>query len=149
MVLAPLVIAVMLAVGSPVAHAEAGFTVFNLNFGKSPRLLPTLHATEVLDAAQENREYDYVAKGYFKVAGKTVARLPTFKGHADANRQHLALTVKRSTRSTIRAAAKHRGVHRVTLTLIYRLVLTTRIPGDQTPITQTAKQYADLTIPRN
>jgi hypothetical protein len=48
-----------------------------------------------------------------QVAGKTVARLPTFKGHAAATRQYLALTVKRSTRSTIRAAAKHRGVHRV------------------------------------
>jgi hypothetical protein len=139
--------AITIAAGAAPALGVGG-PAFTLKFAKDARLLPTLHATEVLDAEQESREYDYVTKGYFKIAGTTVARLPAISGHVDATRQHRTLIVKRSTRSTIRAAAKRRGARRVTLTLVHRLTLTTHIPGDQTPRTQTATQDTHLTIPR-
>lgn len=89
-------------------------------------MLPTLHATEVLDCAEveSGREYDYTARGYFKIRGKTVARLPQIVGHADGTRQRVALAVKRSTRHSIRAAAGRVGARRVTLTLVYRLTQT-------------------------
>ncbi len=97
----------------------------------------------------EHREYDYVAKGYFKIAVETVARLPPFTGHADSTRQHIKLNVKRSTRSTIRSAARRHGKRSVDLTLVYQLTQTNRAAGDRAPETQTAKQYVDLNIPRN
>lgn len=109
------------------ARADCGFgPPFQLNFGASPRLLPILHATGALDCGElgSGREYDYTARGYFKIHGKTVARLPTITGHADATRRPLRLTVKRSTRHAIRAAARRRGARRVTLTLVYRLTQT-------------------------
>ncbi len=93
--------------------------------------------------ARDGREYDYVVKGYFKVAGNTVARLPSITGHADVTHERLALTLKRSTRNTIRAAAKRRGARRTTLTLVYRLTQANTIPGDQAPRTD---RYADDTF---
>lgn len=131
------------------AQADCGLGApFTLDFGKDPRLLPTVRATEKLDLCEvdSGREYDYTAKGYFKIKGKTVARLPTVTGHANADRERLTLTICRTTRHTIRAAAKKRGARRVTLTLVYRLTKTTG-PG-----TWTGRTYGDdsyLTIPRN
>lgn len=134
--------------GATAAPALADGPTFTLGIRHNAQLLPTLHATELLDAAEEGREYDYVTKGYFKVGGKTVARLPSFRGHADSTREHLRLTVKRSTRSTIRAAAKRRGSRRVILTLVHQLTLTTTIPGDMALRTKTIAQDAYLVIPR-
>ena len=96
-----MVVLVGVAAGAPIVHA-AGGPPLTLNFGKSPQLLPTLHATQVLDAAdvQDGRQYDYSVKGYFKIAGKTVARLPTFTGHVTATRQHSRLREKASTQPT-------------------------------------------------
>ena len=132
------------------AHADCGMgPVFALGFGKAPRLLPTLHATEYLDCGGDGREYDYAVKGYFKVAGSTVARLPSITGHVDASRQHVALNVKRSTRHTIRAAARRRGARRTTLTLVYRLTQTRTVAGDLAPPVQTYATDSFLTIPRN
>jgi hypothetical protein len=131
------------------ARADCGLgPPFTLDLGKDPRLLPTVPATENLDLCEvdSGREYDYTAKGYFKIKGKTVARLPTITGHANADRQRLKLTIGRATRHTIRAAAKTRGARRVTLTLVYRLTQTTE------PVTWTGRPYGDdsyLTIPRN
>lgn len=130
------------------AHADCGLAApFWLDFGKSPRLLPTLHATEVLDCgeADSGREYDYTARGYFKIRGRTVARLPEIAGHADATRQRLALTVKRSTRRTILAAARRAGARRVTLTLVYRLTQT--VPGAGDGSGKAYRSEALLTIP--
>ncbi len=132
------------------AHADCGTgPAFALGFGKAPRLLPTLHPTESLDCGGDGREYDYTVKGYFKVADRTVARLPSFAGHADANIERLPLNVKRSTRHTIRAAAKRRGARRTTLTLVYRLTRTNPVAGDPNPLVQTYSTDAFLTIPRN
>jgi hypothetical protein len=145
-------IAIAILAGAPAAHADCGFgPPFALGFGKSPRLLPTLHATENLDCGDaDGREYDYVAKGYFKVAGRTVARLPSFTGHVNATHEHLTLTVKRSIRHTIRAAAARRGARRTTLTLVYRITQTNTIQGDlASPAVPTYAEDAFLTIPRN
>jgi hypothetical protein len=122
---------------------------FALAIKPNAQLLPVLHATEAVGSPEDGREYDYVTKGYFKVAGKTVARLPSFSGHADRTREHLRLAVKRSTRSTIRAVAKRHGTRRVILTLVHRITLTTNIPGDMAPHTQTVTQDAFLQIPRS
>jgi hypothetical protein len=119
--------------GPSEAQADAGMYTFRLDFGKHPRLLPTLHAKQNLDAAEEDREYDYTAKGYFKIATKTVARLPQFSGHATQALKPISLKVKASTRHTIRAVARrHHGKH-VTLTIVYRLTLTKTFPGDTRP----------------
>jgi hypothetical protein len=66
---------------------------FALAIKPNAQLLPVLHATEAVGSPEDGREYDYVTKGYFKVAGKTVARLPSFSGHADRTREHLRLAV--------------------------------------------------------
>ena len=142
------------ALGAPgattTAQADCGTgPVFVLGFGKTPSLLPTLRPTEYLDCGGDGREYDYTVKGYFKVAGRTVARLPTFTGHADASVERLALNVKRSTRHTIRAAAKRRGARRTTLTLVYRITQTNTVPGDLAGPVGTYATDAHLTIPRN
>lgn len=145
-----IVAAITVVAAAPAAHADCGFgPPFLLGFGKSPRLVTTLHATETLDCGDaDGREYDYVVRGYFKVAGKTVARLPGITGHADGTHDRVTVTVKRSTRDTIHAAAERHGAHRTTLTLVYRLTQTNTIPGDQAP--RTPQPYADdtfLTIP--
>ena len=128
------------------ARADAGMYIFRLDFGKNPRLLPTLHAKQNLDAAQETREYDYTAKGYFKIANKTVARLPQFTGHATQTLKPITLKVKSSTRRTIRAAAKRHHAKHVILTLVYRLHLANPTPGDNTPAVQKDTQDASLAI---
>lgn len=117
------------------------------DFGRSPRLLPTLHATEVLDCGEidSGREYDYTARDCFKIRGKTVARPPEIAGHADATRQRLALAVERSTRRTILAAARRAGARRVTLTLVYRLTQTVAGAGDWSG--EAYRSEAFLTIP--
>jgi hypothetical protein len=129
------------------AVADANPSPFFLRIKLNAKLLPVLHATEVVGFAEDGWEYDYVTKGYFKVGGKTVAQLPTFSGHADRTEEHLRLAVKRSTRSTIRAAGKRRDTNRVILTLVHRLTLTAG-PSGATPGTQTITQNAYLTIPR-
>lgn len=145
-----LLVAVVALAGAPAtARADCGTgPAFALGFGKAPRLMATLHATESLDCGGDGREYDYAVKGYFKVAGRTVARLPTFTGHADGGPDHVALPVKRTTRHTIRAAAKRRGARRTTLTLVYRITQTTTVAGDLAPRVQTYATDAFLTIPR-
>lgn len=142
------------ALGGPgaatTAHADCGMgPVFALGFGKAPRLLPTLRPTEYLDCGGDGREYDYTVKGYFKVADRTVARLPTFTGHADASIERLALNVKRPTRHIIRAAAKRRGARRTTLTLVYRITQTNTVSGNMASPVGTYATDAHLTIPRN
>jgi hypothetical protein len=130
------------------AHADCGLGQrFQLDFGRSPHLLPTLHAVEVLDCGEvdSGREYDYTARGYFKIHGRTVAQLPQIAGHADATRQRLTLTVKRSTRHTIRVAARRAGARRVTLTLVYRL---TRTSGDGSSNGKAYGVDSFLTIPQ-
>ena len=110
----------------------------------------------LVDASQEPCKFfdlpiaNYASSSFDRVmlGGKTVARLPSFRGHADSTREHLRLTVKRSTRSTIRAAAKRRGSRRVILTLVHQLTLTTNIPGDMALRTKTIAQDAYLVIPR-
>ena len=144
-----MVAGVVFGLGAPAAQADCGVgPPFALSLGAHPRLLPTVHATEVLDCGGDGREYDYVVKGYFKVAGRTVARLPGQRGHADAARERIALTVTRSTRHTIRAAATRRGARRTTLTLVYRLTQTNVIEGDLAPRVQTYAHDAFLEIPR-
>lgn len=135
---------------APAARADCGLgPAFALGFGKSPRLLATLHPVESLDCGDaDGRQYDYVVRGYFKVAGKTVARLPSISGHADAtHKERLSVPVKRVTRHTIRAAAKRRGAHRTTLTLVYHLTQTNVIAGDLAAQTQRYAQDVFLTIP--
>ena len=127
------------------ARAEVGIYIFRLDFGKKPRLLPTLHAKQTLDAAQDTREYDYSAKGYFKIANKTVARLPQFTGHATRTLKPITLKVKTSTRRTIRAVAKRHHAKHVILTLVYRLHLTNPT-GDNTPAVQQDTQDVPLAI---
>jgi hypothetical protein len=138
-----------LASNAAPAVADPNPSPFSFRTKLNAQLLPVLHATEIVGFAEDGWEYDYVTKGYFKVGGKTVARLPTFSGHADRTEEHLRLAVKRSTRSTIRAAAKRRGTRRVILTLVHRLTLTASYPGAVAPRTQTVTQHAYLTIPRN
>lgn len=133
---------------APSALAGANPSSFSLSIKPFAQLLAVLHATEVVAFPEDGREYDYVTRGYFKVAGTTVARLPTITGHADRNREHLKLGLKRSTRSTIRAAARRRGTRRVILTLVHRVTLTTHIQGDQAPRTETVTQQVPLRIPR-
>jgi hypothetical protein len=131
------------------AVADANPSQFALGIKLNAQLLPVLHATEVVGFAEDGWEWDYVTKGYFKVGGKTVARLPTFSGHANRTREHLRLTIKRSTRSTIRAAAKRRGTRRVILTLVHRLTLAAGPSGVTPGTTRTVTQNAYLTVPRN
>jgi hypothetical protein len=131
------------------ALADANPSPFALSIKHNAQLLSVLHATEIVGSPEDSREYDYVTKGYFKVGDRTVARLRTITGHADATREHLTLTVKHSTRSTIRDAAKRRGSRHVILTLVHRLTLTTNILGDMAPRTQTVTQDVVLTIPRS
>jgi hypothetical protein len=128
------------------AQADAGMYIMRLDFGKAPRLLPVLHAKQNLDGAQETRQYDYSAKGYFKIANKTVARLPEFTGHATQSLKPISLDIKRATRHTIRAIAKRRHAKHVILTLVYRLKLTNPTPGDGTPTLQKDTQDISLTI---
>ncbi|HEV2058063.1 MAG TPA: hypothetical protein VGR11_01820 [Solirubrobacteraceae bacterium] len=139
---------IMVGGAASAAAALADGPTFSLGIRHNAQLLPTLDATELLDAAEERREYDYVTKGYFKVGGRTVARLPVVGGHVDSTRERLTLTVKRSTRGTIRAAAKRRGSRRVVLTLVHQLTLTTNIVGDMAARTKTISQDAYLVIPR-
>ena len=131
------------------ALADANSSSFFLSIKPNAQLLPTLYAKEGVAFPEDGREYDYVAKGYFKVGGKTVARLPMITGHADGTGEQLKLTIKRSTRSTIRAAARRRGTQRVILTLVHRITLTTNIPGDMAPRTETLTQQVPLRIPRS
>lgn len=129
------------------AIADSNSSSFFLSIKPNAQLLPTLRAKEGLAFPEDGREYDYVTKGYFKVGGKTVARLSTITGHADRTGEHLTLTLKRSTRSTIRAAAKRHGTKRVILTLVHRITLTTNIQGDQAPRNETLTQQVPLRIP--
>lgn len=101
------------AINAP-SFADANADPFFLSIKPNAQLLPVLHAKEGMAFPEDGREYDYATKGYFKVAGKTVARLPTITGHADGTREHLRIRVKRSTRSTVRAAARRRGTRRAT-----------------------------------
>jgi hypothetical protein len=48
---------------------------FFLRITLNAKLLPVLHATEVVAFPGDVWEWDYVTKGYLKVIGKTVARL--------------------------------------------------------------------------
>jgi hypothetical protein len=150
----PILVVALLAACATLPHAapalaDSNPSPFSLSIKHDAPLLSVLHATEIVGSPEDGREYDYVTKGYFKVGGRTVARLRTITGHADATREHLTLTVKRSTRSTIRAAAKRHGSRHVILTLVHRLTLTTNIPGDMAPRTQTVTQDVVLTIPRS
>ena len=147
---APLALALIATSGLAVsgATAVADAPSFALAIEHNAQLLPTLHATERVGFPDDGREYDYVTKGYFKVGGKTVARLPAITGHADSNPEHVTLSVKRSTRSTIRAAAKRRGSKRTILTLVHRITLTTNIAGDMAARTETLSQDVYLVIPR-
>lgn len=131
------------------ALADRNPDPFYLGFKqKYGRLLPVLHATERVGFPEDGRQYDYVTKGYFKVADKTVARLPAFSGHADSTPEHIRLAVKRSTRRTIRAAAKRHHTNRVILILVHRI---TRTGGgvDGVGDKQTVTQERLLTITRN
>lgn len=130
------------------AAADTNADSFALIIRPFAQVLPTLHATESVAFPEDGREYDYVTRGYFKVGGRTVARLPTISGHADRTREHLRLAVGRSTRRTIRSAARRRGTNRVILTLVHRITLTTNIEGDQAPRTQTLTQQVPLRIGR-
>jgi hypothetical protein len=112
-----------------------------------PRLLPVLHATERVGFPEDGWQYDYATKGYFKVADKTVARLPAFSGHADSNPEQLRLAVKRSTRRTIRAAAERHHTNRVILILVHRITETAGPTG--VGDAQTVTQEVFMTIPRN
>jgi hypothetical protein len=109
-----------------------------IGFGTHPALLPTLHAT----ISSEQGSYSFAAKGYFKISGKTVARLPSFAGRADSTAlSHMTLTVSHATRHIIRAAAKRRGAHRTTLTITIKATDSSGRVGNYS-------QDAFLTIPR-
>jgi hypothetical protein len=148
--LAAVLLAVAVVLGlsaAPAAQAECGVAPpVVLDFGKTPRLLPTMHAVARLDCGNDGREYDYVVQGYFKVAGKTVARLPSFSGHSGATDARLSVPVTHATRHTIRASARRHGARRTTLTLVYRLTQTNVIGGDQAPRTTSYAEDSFLTI---
>lgn len=130
------------------ALADSNADSFFLSIKPNAQLLPTLHAKEGVAFPEDGREYNYSTKGYLKVGGRTVGRLPTIRGHADGSRQHLRIAVKRSTRSKVRSAAKRRGTRRVVLTLVHRVTLTTNIPGDMSPRQETLTQQVPLRIAR-
>jgi hypothetical protein len=130
------------------ALADQNSSPFALAFEhKHPRLLPVLHATERVGFPEDGWQYDYATKGYFKVADKTVARLPAFSGHADSNPEQLRLAVERSTRRTIRAAARRHRTNRVILILVHHITETAGPTGvgDR----QTVTQQVFMTIPPN
>lgn len=124
------------------ASADESGAPFRLNFGTHPRLLPALYAREVAPFADEGITYAYVARGYFKVRGDTVARLRSFAGTADSVADRVRLPISHDSRHAIRKAASRSHTRTVMLTLVYSL----------TPLTlgtaQTVKQYVYLTIPR-
>lgn len=137
-----------LAGGGPSALADANESPFALVIRPEAKLLPVLHAVESVAFPEDGREYDYATKGYFKVAGRTVGRLPQIRGHADGTRQHVRLTVKASTRHAIFASARRHHTRRVTLTLVHQLALTSNVPGDMAPRRSTSTQHVYLTVPR-
>jgi hypothetical protein len=137
------------AIALPAARADSGLgPPFSIGLGAHPRLLPTLHAVAELDPSIRDRQYDYSAKGYFKVGGTTVARLATISGHATATAEHLTLTVGHATRAVVRAAARRHRTDRATLTIVTRLTQTTADPDGERPAVRTLTQDAYLTIPR-
>lgn len=104
-------------VGARVAGADVGLgNPVAIGFGAHPRLLPTLHAT----ASAEANSWSYTAKGYFKIAGKTVARLGSFQGTADTTPRTTKLNVSTTARHNIRVAAKRHHAKRVTLSLVIK-----------------------------
>jgi hypothetical protein len=125
--LTPRVAAADVGLGNPVA----------IGFGSHPRLLPTLHAT----ASAEAGSWSYTAKGYFKIAGKTVARLPSFHGTADTVLRTTALNVSTSARHQIGIAARRHNAKRVTLTVVIKA---TRSDGTSGSFSQDAF----LTLPK-
>lgn len=128
--------AALAAITAASAGAEAGIgNAFGLGFGRTPRLLPVLHPLLGQDIPSDGRSYTFVARGYFKIAGKTVAKLPSFPGTSTPQPIRLSIPVSRATRHTINAAAKRSGSHRTTLTI------TLRTPD------RTYAQDAFLTIP--
>jgi hypothetical protein len=103
---------------------------------------PTLYGSVIKDPPTTGPDYEYTAKGFLKVHGNTVARLPSFSGHADGTRRPLRFALSRKTRHTIRAAAKRTGSHRVTLTI------TAVVTTDDDAQTSTAiRQDSFLRIP--
>jgi hypothetical protein len=121
-----------------VARADVGLgNSIAIGFGPNPRLLPTLHAT----ASAEANSWSYTAKGYFKIAGKTAARLASFEGTADTTPRTIKLNVSRTARHNIGVAAKRHHAKRVTLTLVIKA---TRAGGGSTG---TFSEDSYLTLP--
>ena len=141
--LALLVAAIAITQFHAPARADVGFgNPFALTFGASPRLLAVEHPTLVKDGGESGRDYDFVARGYFKVHGRRVGTLPAFTGRTSDARQKLTITIARTTRHAVGVAVRRAHGRRVTLTLVFRA---TQVG---TTSTRTFAQDAYLAIPR-
>ena len=119
--LALLVTATAIAHHGTVARADVGLgNPFGLTFGSGPRLLPVERPTLVKDGAEAARDYDFVARGYFKVHSRRVGILPAFTGRTSNARQKLTITIARTTRHGIDVAVRRAHGRRVTLTIVFR-----------------------------
>jgi hypothetical protein len=132
-----------IAAAAPAATADVGTGPPVLIHFKPAVLDPVIHGTAVADVGGP---YSYVAKGYFKIGTRTVARLRSFSGTATTTTTTSVLVrVTTTERKAIRAAARHTGHKRTTLTIAYTL---TYLP----PQAAATVHYSDdvfLTIPKN
>ncbi|MGZ4286140.1 MAG: hypothetical protein ACXVHB_18480 [Solirubrobacteraceae bacterium] len=138
-----LVTAIAIAHHGAAARADAGLgNPFALTFGSTPRLLSVEHPTLVKDGAEASRDYDFVARGYFKVHGRRAGTLPAFAGRTSDAHQRLTFTIARATRHAVGVAVRRAHGHRVTLTMVFRA---TQVG---TTSTRTFAQDTFLAIPR-
>ena len=131
-----------IAAAAPAATADVGTGPPVLIHFKPAVLNPVLNGTAVADVGGP---YSYVAKGYFKIGTKTVARLRSFSGTATTTPKSVLVRVTTAERKAIRAAARGTGHKRTTLTIAYTL---TYLP----PQAAGTIHYSDdvfLTIPKN
>lgn len=113
------------------------------------RLLPVVYVKVVQDAPSDRRSQTFVAKGFFKVAGRTVAKLPEFTATSTPEPVTRGLRVSSATRHAIRAAARKSGSRRVVLTLTYKVTRADPpFASDGPPRNPTGAQDLFLAIPR-
>jgi hypothetical protein len=75
---------------------------FMVRFAPSQILSPTMQASVVEDCTGDGIVYDFTAKGYLKIAGRTVARLAPFTGHAEPRPQPFTIAVAPPALSAVR-----------------------------------------------
>jgi hypothetical protein len=95
--------------GSPIRPVQ-------IDFGAVPVLRPTMRPT----VRAADGQWRFSATGYFKVAGRTVARLARLSGTATPSARRVTVAISRRTRHAVRAAARRRGTRRTTLSLRLR-----------------------------